>query len=275
MTSHDVVSPARLRTLLPGPVSRIAFGAFVLAVVVRLTGDVEPWGEGGLTPAVVAHLLLLPLLALTLWAASRPSAGGGRPRPVVLTLAALALGYLGDPVVAGTLLSGVWEALAGGMELEGLVYQAMMEVALLALALVVQTLAFRGWLGAGRLYRLATVTCWVVGAATVAVVASGVLHLDLGEYLVGAVTAGVAWCFAVAFLAVAAWRVDRLGGIGALLHVATAVLVAAGLVVGDAEGVYLAVLRLTALVYVAGQALLAAGLLRALGRTPEDADRAL
>ncbi|MFI8523212.1 hypothetical protein ACIGB8_02120 [Promicromonospora sukumoe] len=264
MTSHDVVPPTRLRTFLPGLVSRITFGALLVALVVRLTGDVEPWGEEGLTPAVVAHLLLLPLLALTLWAASGTPGTSGRPRPVVLTLVALALGYLGDPVVAGTLLSGVWEALMGSMELEGIVYQAMMLVALLALALVAQTLAFRGWLGAGRLYRLAGAACWVVGVAAVAVVVSGLLHLDLAEYVVGAVTAGAAWCVAVAFLAVAAWRVDRLAGTGALLHVATAVLAAAGLLVGDSEGVYQAVLRLSAVVYVAGQALLATGLLRSL-----------
>ncbi|MFD7025540.1 hypothetical protein [Promicromonospora sukumoe] len=275
MTSHDVASPTRLSTLLPGPVSRIAGGALVVALVVRLTGAVEPWGEEGLTPAVVAHLLLLPLLALTLWAASRTPGTSGRPRPVVLTLVALALGYLGDPVVAGTLLSGVWGTLMAAMELEGVVYQAMMLVALLALALVAQTLAFRGWLGAGRLYRLTSAACWVVGVAAVAVVVSGVLHLDLVEYLVGAVTAGAAWCVAVAFLAVAAWRVDRLAGAGALLHVGTAVLAAAGFLVGDSEGLYQAVLRLSAVVYVAGQALLAAGLLRTLRRTPEDADHAV
>lgn len=266
MTSHDVASPTRLSTFLPGPVARIACGALAVALVVRLTGDVEPWGEDGLTPAVVAHLLLLPLLALTLWAASRTPGTSGRPRPAVLTLVALGLGYLGDLVLAGTLLSGMWGTLMGSMELEGIIYQAMMLVALLALALMVQTLAFRGWLGAGRLYRLTSAACWVVGVAAVAVVVSGVLHLDLAEYMVGAVTAGAAWCVAVAFLAAAAWRVDRLAGTGALLHVGTAVLVAAGLLVGDSEGLYQTVSRLSAVVYVAGQALLAAGLLRTLRR---------
>lgn len=281
MTSEDVLTRPGIRTLLPGWTARIAFGAFLLAVVVRLTGDVEPWGDDGVTAPVVAQVLLLPLLALTLWAASRPGDAGGasgtagaggtagadrRPRPVVLTLVSLALGYLGDAVVTTTLLPGVWDVLLGGMELEGVIYAPMLVIALLALSLVVQTVAFRGWLGTGRLFRLTTAACWVVGAAAVVVLSSGVAHLDVGEYVVGAVTACAAWCAAVVFLTVAAWRVDRLAGVGALLLVATAVLLPAGLFVGEA-GLYLATLRVAPVVYVAGQALLAAGLLRGLHRT--------
>ncbi|WP_157236758.1 hypothetical protein [Promicromonospora sukumoe] len=279
MTSEDVLTRPGIRTLLPGWTARIAFGAFLLAVVVRLTGDVEPWGDGGVTAPVVAQLLLLPLLALTLWAASRPGAAGGatgtaaagrRPRPVALTLVALALGYLGDAVVTRTLLPGVWDVLLGGMELEGVIYAPMLVIALLALSLVVQTFAIRGWLGSGRLFRLTTAACWVVGGAAVVVLISGVAHLDVGEYVVGAVTACAAWCVAVAFLTVAAWRVDRLAGIGALLVVAAAAFLPVGLFVGEA-GIYVFALRLTPVVYVAGQALLAAGVLRGLHRTPHPA----
>ncbi|MFE7509153.1 hypothetical protein [Promicromonospora sp. NPDC057488] len=274
MTSEDVVTRPGIRTLLPGWTARIAFGAFLLALVVRLTGVVEPWGMSGVTAPVVAHLLLLPLLALTLWAASQPGGAGGasgttgaarRPRSVVLTLVALAVGYLGDPVVTITLLPGVWEALMGGMELEGFIYAPMLVLALLALSLTVQTVAFWDWLGTGRLFHLTTAACWVVGVAAVVVLVSGVAHLDIGEYVVGALTAGAAWCLAVAVLAVAAWRVDRLAGIGAPLLVAAVAFLPVGMVVGGA-GAYLSAFRVLPVVYVAGQALLAAGLLRSLNR---------
>jgi hypothetical protein len=272
MTSEDVVSRAGIRAILPGPVSRVACGALLVAVVIRVTGDVAPGNEGGLTAPLVAHLLLLPLLGLTLWAASPPSGRVGRPRPVVLTLVALALGYLGDLIVTGALLPGAWNLLMGDMELEGVVYGLMLSGAFLALALVAQAVAFREWLGAGRLRTSADVVCWVTGSVAVAVLAAGVAHADLGDYTVGAVAAGVAWCAAVSLLAVVAWRADRLAGIGALLHVATALVLLIATFTGEAGIVGL---RVAAVTYVVGQALLAAGVLRTLHRGAAAADRPL
>jgi hypothetical protein len=273
MTSNDVeVSRVGIRAVLPGPVSRIACGALLVAVVIRVTGDVTPWNEGGLTAPLVAHLLLLPLLALTLWAAAPPSGGVGRPRVVVLTLVALALGYLGDVVVTSTIFPGAWDALTGSMELEGLGYAAMLNAAVLALALVVQAVAFRGWLGAGRLRSAADVTCWVTAAVAVAVLVAGVAHSDLGDYAVAAVVAGSAWCAAVSLLTVVAWRADRFAGVGALLHVATAALLLIGPITGGAGTVSL---RAAAVTYVVGQALLAAGVLCRLRRTSAGADHSL
>jgi hypothetical protein len=271
MTSNDVeVSRVGIRALLPGPVSWIACGALLVAVVIRVTGDVIPWGEDGLTAPLVAHLLLLPLLALTLWAAASSSGGVGRPRPVVLTLVALALGYLGDVVVTTTLFPGVWEALMGNMELEGLVYGAMLAGAVLALALVVQAVAFRGWLGAGRLRSAADVTCWVTAAVAAAILVAGVAHADLGDYAVAGVVAGSAWCVAVSLLAVVAWRADRLAGVGALIHVATGALLIVTILGTGTVG-----FRAAAVTYVVGQALLAAGVLRKLHRTSAGADHTL
>lgn len=273
MTSENVaLLRAQARAFLPGPVSRIAFGALLVAIVVRMTGDVSPGNEHGVTAALVAHLLLLPLLALALWAAAPRSGGIGRPRPVVLTVVALALGYLADTVVTGTFFPGMWDTLLGGMELDGLVYGAMLSAALLALALVVQVVAFRGWLGPGRLRTSADVVCWVAAAVATAVLVTGVAHVDFGDYLVGVVAAGSAWCAAVTILAVVAWRVDRLAGIGALLHVATALLLP---VAAMGWGVGPDSLRLSAVTYIVGQALLAAGVLRRLRRTTADADRPL
>ncbi|MGI5187068.1 hypothetical protein ACQEVI_02860 [Promicromonospora sp. CA-289599] len=268
MTSNDVEAQRTgVRAVLPGPVSRIACGLLLVAVVIRVTGDVDAWDDGGFTVPLVAHLLLLPLLALTLWAAAPSSGGALRPRPVVLTLVALALGYLGDVFVTTALFPGAWDALTSGMELEGLVYLAMVSGAVLALALVVQVVAFRGWLGAGPLRSAADVTCWVTGVAAAAVLVAGVAHVDLGEYVVGAVVAGSAWVAAVSLLAVVAWRADRLAGVGALLHVAAAGLLLVGTM---ASGVGAAVsLRAVAVTYVVGQALLAVGVLRRLrGATP-------
>jgi hypothetical protein len=272
MTSDDDVEAPRvgIRALLPGLVSRIACGLLLVAVVIRLTGDVGAWEEGGFTVVLVAHLLLLPLLALTLWAAAPSSGGVLRPRPVVLTLGALALGYLGDVFVTTALFPGVWDALMNDMELEGLVYMAMVSGAVLALALVVQVLAFRGWLGAGPVRSAADVTCWVAGVAAVAVVVAGVVHVDLGDYLAGAVVAGAAWVAAVSLLTVVAWRADRLAGIGALLHVAAAALLLVGTMTGEVGGTLS--LRAVAVTYVAGQALLAVGMLRRLRGATAGAD---
>lgn len=275
MTSNDVEAPhVGIRALLPGLVSRIAFGLLLVAVVIRVTGDVTVWDEAGLTVPLVAHLLLLPLLALTLWAAA-PSSGGGllRPRPVVLTLVALALGYLGDVFVTAALLPGVWEALMSGMELEGLVYAAMLSGAVLALALVVQVVAFRGWLDAGPLRVAADVICGVTGLAAAAVVVAGIAHVDLRDYVVGAVVAGAAWVAAVSLLTVVAWRADRLAGVGALLHVATGALLLIGTMTGGIGASFS--LRVVAVTYVAGQALLAVGVLRRLRRDSAGADQPL
>lgn len=270
-SDDDVEAPrAGIRALLPGPVSRIAFGLLLVAVVIRMTGDVGAWDEGGFTVVLVAHLLLLPLLALTLWAAAPSSAGVLRPRPVVLTLVALALGYLGDVFVTTALVPEVWDTLMNDMELEGLVYMAMMCGAVLALALVVQVVAFRGWLGAGPVRSAADVTCWVAGMAAVAVVIAGVAHADLGGYLVGMVVAGAAWVAAVSLLTVVAWRADRLAGIGALLHVAAAALLLVGTMMGEVGSTLS--FRAVAVTYVVGQALLAVGVLRGLRRATADAD---
>ncbi|MEU4388905.1 hypothetical protein [Promicromonospora sp. NPDC023805] len=271
MTSTDVEAPrVGIRALLPGLVSRIAFGLLLVAVVIRMTGDVGAWGEGALTVALVAHLLLLPLLALTLWAAAPSSGGVLRPRPVVLTLVALAVGYLGDVFVTTVLFPGVWETLMSGMELEGLVYMAMLSAAVLALALVVQVVAFRGWLDAGPLRLAADVVCGVTGVAAAAVLVAGVAHVDLGDYVVGAVVASAAWVVAVALLTVVAWRADRLAGVGALLHVATAGLLLIGTMTG---GIGASIsLRVVALTYVVGQALLAVGVLHRLRRATAGAD---
>lgn len=271
MTSNDVEAPrVGIRALLPGLVSRIVFGLLLVVVVIRMTGDVDAWDEGGFTAPLVAHLLLLPLLALTLWAAAPTSGGLLRPRPVVLTLVALALGYLGDVFVTTALFPGVWEALMSGMELEGLVYMAMVSGAVLALALVVQVVAFRGWLGAAPLRSAADVICWVTGVAAVAVLVAGVAHVDLGDYLVGAVVAGSAWVAAVSLLTVVAWRADRLAGVGALLHVAAGAVLLIGTTVGEV-GTAVS-LRVVAATYVVGQALLAAGVLRRLRRATAGAD---
>ncbi|MEV0951931.1 hypothetical protein [Promicromonospora sp. NPDC050249] len=271
MTSSDVEAPrAGIRALLPGLVSRIAFGLLLVAVVIRVTDDVTVWDEAGLTAPLVAHLLLLPLLALTLWAAAPSSGGLLRPRPVVLTLVALALGYLGDVFVTTALLPGAWEALMSGMELEGLVYVAMVSGAVLALALVVQVVAFRGWLGAGPLRSATDITCLVAGVAGVVVLVAGVAHVDLGDYVVGAVVAGSAWVAAVSLLTVVAWRADRLAGVGGMLHVAAAALLLIGTMTGGV-GATLS-FRAAAVTYVVGQALLAVGVLRGLRRATADAD---
>jgi hypothetical protein len=271
MTSNDVEAPrVGIRAVLPGTVSRIACGLLLVAVVIRVTGDVTVWDEAGLTVPLVAHLLLLPLLALTLWAAAPSSGGLLRPRPVVLTVVALALGYLGDVFITTALFPGAWEALMSGMELEGLVYMAMMSGAILALALVVQVVAFRGWLGAGPLRSAADVTCWVTGVAAVAVLVAGIAHVDLGDYLVGVVVAGSAWVAAVSLLTVVAWRADRLAGVGGLLHVAAAALLLVGTMTGEVGGALS--LRAAAVTYVVGQALLAVGVLRGLRRATAGAD---
>jgi hypothetical protein len=274
MTSTDVEAPrVGIRALLPGLVSRIVFGLLLVAVVIRVTGDVGVWEEEGFTAPLVAHMLLLPLLALALWAAA-PSPGGlGRPRPVVLTLIAFALGYLGDVFITTVLFAGVWEALASNMELEGLVYMAMLCAAVLALALVVQVVAFREWLGAGPLRSAADVICSVTGLVAIAVLVAGVAHVDLGDYVAGAVVVSSAWSVAVSLLAVVAWRADRLAGIGALLHVAAAALLLTWTMWGEVgAGVSL---RVVAVVYVVGQALLAAGVLRRLQRMSVGVDQSL
>ncbi|MFD6142249.1 hypothetical protein [Promicromonospora sp. NPDC060271] len=274
VTSSGVEAPrAGIRAVLPGPVSRTACGLLLVAIVLRTTGDVGAWEEGTRTVALVAHLLLLPFLALMLWSAAPSSGGVLRPRPVVLTLVALALGYLGDVFVTTALFPGVWDALMSGMELEGLLYMAMLSGAVLALALVVQAVAFRGWLGAGPLRSAADVICWAIGVVVAAVLVAGVAHVDLGDYVAGAVAAGAAWVAAVSLLTVAAWRADRLAGIGALLHVAAAAML---LVVTTAGGVGTAIgLRAVVVTYVVGQALLAAGVLRRLQGVPAGADRPL
>lgn len=274
MTSNDVdVSRVGIRAVLPGTVSRIACGLLLVAVVIRVTGDVGVWEEEGFTAPLVAHMLLLPLLALTLWAAAPSSGGLRRPRPGVLTLVALALGYLGDVFVTTALFPGVWEALMSNMELEGLIYMAMLSAAVLALALVVQVVAFRGWLGAGRLRSAADVICWVTGVGATAVLVAGVSHVDLGDYLAGLVAAGSAWVAAVSLLTVVAWRADRLAGVGALLHVAAAALALIWTMSG-AVGASVS-LRVVAVVYIVGQALLAAGVLRRLRRATAGADLSL
>jgi hypothetical protein len=159
------------------------------------------------------------------------------------------------------------------MELEGLVYMAMLSAAVLALALVVQVVAFRGWLGAGRLRSAADVICWVTGLVAIAVLVAGVAHVDLGDYVAGAVVAGSAWLAAVSLLAVVAWRADRLACVGALLHVAAAALLLTWTMSGVVgAGVSL---RVVAVVYVVGQALLAAGVLRRLQGASAGVDQPL
>jgi hypothetical protein len=192
---------------------------------------------------------------------------------VVLTLVALALGYLGDVSVTTVLFPGVWEALMGNMEMEGLVYGAMLSAAVLALALVVQVVAFRGWLGAGSLRTAVDVACWVTGVVAVAVLGAGVAHVDLGDYVVGAVVAASAWVVAVSLLTVVAWQADRHASVGALLHVAAAALLLVGSMTGGAGTA--GSLRAVAVIYVVGQALLAVGVLRRLQRASEGPDHPL
>jgi hypothetical protein len=82
--------------------------------------------------------------------------------------------------------------------------------------------------------------------------------------------AGAAWVAAVSLLTVVAWRADRLAGIGALLHVAAAALLLVGTMTGEVGGTLS--LRAVAVTYVAGQALLAVGMLRRLRGATAGAD---
>jgi len=264
MTS-EVLSPPRvsLRALLPGPVSRIGFGLLLVALVVRMTGDVS-WDVPELTAAGAAHLLLLPLVALTLWAAAPSSGGAGRPLPVVLTLVALGVGYLGDYHVTNRLFPRLWDVLLRDTDWDGLVYQALITGGVLLLALAVQILAFRGWLGAGRPRLVADVGCWVIGAVAVAAVVAGVTRLDLGDYTAALAVGVVAWVAAVVLLTVVAWRADRLAGIGALLYIVSAVLLVVLVILLGGDDF---VARAGTATYVVGQSFLAAGVLRKLHRT--------
>ncbi|GAA1871803.1 lysoplasmalogenase [Myceligenerans crystallogenes] len=245
--------------LLPTRAARLAGAAYVLVTLAHLV-LVMPY-LGLLDPVVVAGVgvdlprvtqsVMMPLLALTFFLATPPYRLAGkpreRPRLVLLVFLALGLGWAGDT--------------APGLVPPDLTFLAMIGPFLLAQ--VAYVLAFRPFAASSPVRRVPVVAAYgvvglaVVGACAPQLVASGASG---AAYLAGLIV----YCAVICTMAILAWGVHRLAGIGAIVFLVSDAVIAltsfTAAVMWEPFAMWSGVLVMTT--YGVAQALIVVGVLR-------------
>jgi branched-subunit amino acid transport protein AzlD len=240
----------RVDPWLPTPAARAWAAVFVVVSAVHLVAHlVVPAGDD---VARMSQWLLMPPLAGALWCATARPAAAGRPRLASLAVVALLCSWAGDVVPSVVAEAASFDVL----------------IALFLCAQVVYVVAFWPYREGSVLRRRRAVAA-AYGPVYLALVTTVAVRAPSGGAAAAAFVAGVAVYGAVLVaMAVLATGVDRLAGIGGVLFLVSDGLIGVGQVAPEVAGalppgVFGFLVMLT---YVAAQTLLAAGVLRRVGR---------